>query len=426
MKKLAGFSVAVSAMWLILAGTAFAAAQVSDGEEIDPSAEWASKALAEDLAITAKTQGWTFDEAAELNRTARRLDRLQELIESARPGELIGVKSASAPGMASSLYLKNKADGLILDAVNTAGIPITVIDQQPFSIDDLRARRHKVNQRLSAMGFAEVSTQFDLGGKGRISATVRRDAGAPEAISKARASEVSANLLTATGIPVDVRIIDGGEPLISGNTAHGGMWTGTQDGYHVCTSGWSVINENSTSGIAEAGHCSNVYKIKGYNSNISIVYYDLTHVREHIGTWGDVEWKTSGTSEPDNFWPGDPTSGKGELRDVAAVQARGNIDAGDTVCFYGTTSNHRYCRTVTDPDLEFTDGAGHNIETAVMTKGNSESAAGDSGGGVSNGNTAIGIYYGYRNVLGSKQDIFSVADLLDEALGQKLKVKTSP
>lgn len=176
-----------------------------------------------------------------------------------------------------------------------------------------------------------------------------------------------------------------------------------------CTSGFSVQTLAGVTGVATAGHCT-VTRIvdPGHGTHV------LNHQQQHLGLWGDVEWKTTAEAEPGAFY-----ATSNDVREVNALVPGSGIMIGETVCGYGRSSNTRRCLDVdslsavcTDPDTNVTVYRQTVMDGDVLIPG-------DSGGPWSNANTAFGIHYG--NCGGN--DAFTPADFLPQAIGVAVIVK---
>lgn len=257
------------------------------------------------------------------------------------------------------------------------------------------------------MGFRDVVTAVDES-TSTVEATVTR--------TPSRANATSSSLLAA--LPVDFRAgvrlsIAAGDVAVDEH-AYGGMWV-RDDGVNECTSGWAVTGAGGVTGVTTAGHCDGINEI----DEPGVGAFGLTHQGEHRGQWGDVEWKTSASHiEPDDFY-----ATATEVRDVQAVEPRANITVGESICVYGRSSNSRDCsHTVLRTSISCTNSGVFNDRLVAMNAKNT-TIGGDSGGGWSFNFTAYGSHKGGCTVDNGLRNVFSVADLYDEALG--VTVRTS-
>ena len=361
------------------------------------------EALAHDLALVAEAKGWTLAEAAADHLAADRIGEVAEAVARERPDIYVGAALAEEPGGAPRLYVKGPADAYVLDLVAASDIEIVVADNQPFSFDELEARKLRVHRALEAAGFRYIATSVNVTGRGVVPAGVTVEPGLPRTVADI------VPLLPA-GLRGSVQLTVHDQPNVHDEAAFGGMWV-RDDGVNECTSGWSVRNLNTGAlGVSTAGHCAGINQINHPGHGV----HNLNFQSQHRGQWGDVEWHTSPQPEPDDFYADAAT-----IRDVAAVEARGNITVGESVCQYGRSSNDRDCSLeVQDVSQACTNSGVFNNRLVLM---NGDTAiGGDSGGGWSFGNTAYGGHKGNCNPDFPNRDAWSVAALFDEAIGVRV------
>lgn len=364
------------------------------------------EALATDLALVAKGRGWTVEQAAAQHAVAEAFGKVQEEIATRRPDAYAGAQLSGTPGGAPTLYVKGKADDDLLTRVRAAGIPVEIVDNRPHSWLELEERSIRLNHRLVDIGFQDVVTSFDET-TSTVEAVATRRPNLP-----AKADQVLSRLSEEDVRGVRLTLTD--EDVAADEHAFGGMAV-RDDGSFECTSGWSVRNISSgTTGVTTAGHCDGINQIVEPGVGV----HTLTHQGQHRGQWGDVEWKTSTHIEPDDFY-----ASSSSVRDVAAVEPRGSLTVGESVCVYGRSSNSRDCSdTVYRTSISCTNSGVFNDRLVAMNFKRT-TIGGDSGGGWSFNFTAFGSHKGGCSVNGSVRNAFSVADLYDEALG--VRVRTS-
>jgi hypothetical protein len=315
-----------------------------------------------------------------------------------QPDAFVGSAVSPVPGGAPSLYIKGPASAFVRQLVAAAGIPIEIVDRQPYSFSELEARQLAVHQALLAYGFRQVATGADVTRAGRIPAEVTREPAidsTPAAVRAALPAALRSSVdLTVTDAPVTgLEFAFGGERVRS-NTSE-------------CTSGWPVINTAGTVvGISTAGHCTGMNEIDMTCCGLT---FTLTHQGEHRTAFGDVEWKTSNAI----VLPGVFYASASEQRVATSVEPVANISVGESVCQYGRSSNVRHC----SPDIatvSVTCTFGSFTTQRLAQTDNDVGIPGDSGGGWSNGTVAFGSHVGN---CGINREVFSVADHYDSALG---------
>lgn len=375
----------------------------SDGTEgLIPGTESSTEAHAgsmTDIALVAAARGWTLQQAMAHRAISDKFGRIQEQLATARPGLYAGAGLSAVPDGAPTLYIKGTADEFVWGLVDSAGFSIDVIEGRPFSWQELEGRSIRLNRRLAGLGFQDIVTSFEES-TSTVEAVVTQKPGLT-----ASAGQVLAMLPAEFRSGVRLELTD--KDVAIDEHAYGGMWV-RDDGVNECTSGWSVTN-GTTTGVTTAGHCDGINEI----DETGVGVHALTHQAEHRGQWGDVEWKTSSTHiEPDDFY-----ATATEVRDVVSVEPRANITIGEAICVYGRSSNSRDCSdTVYHTSISCTNSGVFNDRLVAMNAKNT-TIGGDSGGGWSFDYTAYGSHKGGCTVDGILRNVFSVADLYDEALG---------
>lgn len=150
--------------------------------------------------------------------------------------------------------------------------------------------------------------------------------------------------------------------------------------------------------------------------HISDAVHTTTRIGEHRGQWGDAEWHTTPVPEPDDFY-----RDCCNVHDVSSIKPRGQIAIGNILCSYGRTSEVRDCSLrVQDPSQSCTN-AGVFYDRLVLMNGLTPIRLdGDSGGPWYFGNQAWGLIKGRCDPTFHNFESFTVADLLDEALGVRV------
>ncbi len=136
-------------------------------------------ALAQDTALVAEAKGWTIEEAAADYRAAEAVGDIAVQVAAERPDIFVGSVLSPEPGGAPSLYIKGPTDEFVRDLVADSEIEIKIVDNQPYSFDELKDRASQVARALQAQGFQYVSAGFSIDGAGQIKAAVTREPGLP-------------------------------------------------------------------------------------------------------------------------------------------------------------------------------------------------------------------------------------------------------
>jgi streptogrisin C len=412
-----------SSRWLVFAAAIVLASGVfmpiaSAPDDAQPSPTEAPRALTHsrvieahagfitDLALVAVARGWTLEQAVAHRAISDQFGRIQEQLATKRPGLYAGATLSAVPDGAPTLYIRGTADAFVRELVNAAEFRIEVIEGQPFSWQELEERSIRLNRLLAALGFRDIVTSFDES-TATVEAVVTRVPALP-----ASAEQVLA-LLPAefrSGVRLDVTDAD----VAIDEHAYGGMWV-RDFGVNECTSGWSVT-DGVTTGVTTAGHCDGINEIVEPGVGV----HRLIHRAEHRGQWGDVEWKTSLHMEPPDAHMEHPAAfyaSETEVRAVAAVEPQANITVREAICVYGRSSNAQDCsHTVYRTSISCTSNGVFNDRLVAMNAKNT-TIPGDSGGPWYFNFTAYGSHKGGCTIDGAMRNVFSVADLYDEALG---------
>lgn len=360
-----------------------------------------AEALAQDLKLVAEAKGWTIAEAAADRKAADAIGAIAVKLAATRPDIYVGSVVSPEPGGIPSLYVKGAAEQDVYDLVASAGIHIAIVDRQAYSFNELERRKLQVHHILAEQGYKDIVTSFDFQNGGKIHAAVTQQAGLTK-----KSSEIQLALPKSLRDSVSITVSE--EPVAVDLYAYGGMAV-KDDGVFECTSGWSVINVFGTTGVTTAGHCTGINQI----THPGIGDHSMTHQSQHRGIWGDIEWKTTVATESARFY-----ASANSIRNVTSIEPRANISVGESICFYGRSSNNRDCSFDVSATSVSCTVSGVFNDRLVRMNGNS-AIGGDSGGGWSWNFRAYGSVKG---ICGGGA-VFSVADLYDEALGVTVRTQ---
>jgi hypothetical protein len=201
------------------------------------------------------------------------------------------------------------------------------------------------------------------------------------------ASAIQQRAETLTGVPVSVRLADGSATnmTIAGGARVVGR-AGVENRNFACTTGF-VVGNGTVQAIATAAHCPD-----------NLLYLDPDGPRvplPMIGSWGrsyqDVQLNASPTPLRPLFYS---DAKAGSMRRLTRWRNRASLRAGDYVCHYGETTGYSCA------EIDLTDYAppgdlcgGPCAPMWVTVKG-PNCRAGDSGGPIFIGTTAVGIFKG--------------------------------
>jgi hypothetical protein len=174
-RRIPAVVVAAAIMSAIGAATLPAAALGHGDQEVQSPAA----ARESDLRAVAEGNGWTVAQARAQDAAWREVARINRRVSAERRDIYVGAALSEAPGDAPTLYIKGPAPGFVRDLVADARVPIRIVDEQPYSFDELERRKMRVHDALVEMGYEEVSTGFDITDAGRIDSAVLGTRGLP-------------------------------------------------------------------------------------------------------------------------------------------------------------------------------------------------------------------------------------------------------
>ncbi|MCG8349907.1 MAG: S1 family peptidase [Chloroflexales bacterium] len=189
--------------------------------------------------------------------------------------------------------------------------------------------------------------------------------------------------------------------------ARGGNWL-HDDGVRECTSGWSVSGP-AGDGIITAGHCTGLNQFEEGRGNI----FSMNYQYQEYGLGGDVEYHTTAEEEVPEFFIEESA-----MRLVVDIKTTNSM-VGNSVCFYGRSSNTRTCNHVVE-DVGVTVKANNEVLVGNLARASNSSAiGGDSGGGWSMYNSAWGVHHG---IDASSNGYFTPVEEAQNALGVTIKL----
>lgn len=146
---------------------------------VTAAAQSSEDALAQDIALIAGARGWTSEEAEAAYRVAEIVGGIAQKVATERPDIFVGSVLPPEPLAVPELYIKGPADESVRGLVAAAGIEIKLVDNQPYSFDELDERKTRVARALQAQGFRYISAVSSVAGGGTIEAAVARQDGLP-------------------------------------------------------------------------------------------------------------------------------------------------------------------------------------------------------------------------------------------------------
>lgn len=352
-----------------------------------------------DLGLIAAKKGWTLDAAkTDFSRNIL-LGRLSERLFKTHSTTFVGIVVSDDINELPKVYLQGPADCVMNDwAAGLNGQPyIELVADQFYSFVDLQKRQRQVHYILRDEGFRDMATSFDIANEGQIEVLVRRDEtrGMP-------AYDIRQLLPSTVREQVTISIQD--EPVSVQEDAFGGMLA-LDDAVGLCTTGFSVEDENGITGVALAGHCT------GINMFRHIVWTHPTTLQgSHQGIYGDLAWHTTGQLESATYY-----SNTNMIRPVNSVMSQTSLVQGTTVCNYGRFDDNRECSDIKNTSMI----CGISPEEQLVRMYDDITIKGDSGGPWSFGTKAYGIHLGTCG----GDDVWTPVDLLEDAFGVTVRTQ---
>lgn len=367
-------------MLVATAATVSASLFLHDGASARPSRP------TDDTELIAKTFEWSIDDARAHIDAQHRFGTLVHTIATEFTASFTGAEFAEIPGATSTIYIAGKAPSAVERLVADAGLPVELVEGGKYTSDDLDRRSVQLVDAFAEIGLeAGAAVMPD----GQIQVAVNSD---PKLATK-----LPAELLDA------VDVVEAPGTIARDEDVTGGVLVYATGG-GSCTSGFSVRSRaTGTTGVSTAGHCTGInrFSIPGPNNDVA-----LSHQAQHIGTFGDVEWKTSPDVEVPRYM-----ASPAEERDVDVVWPANGYAVDMITCVHSRVNGTRTCDRIYSTSV--TSGNASNL----IATDNDNTSPGDSGGPWSFNTIADGghkgdlwIWFGWRNV-------FTKADLFDEAIG---------
>lgn len=372
------------------------AANAQDDPDPDEDVQTPEAALQEDLAITAKANDWTFEQAAAQHKEAEAIGEIASKIAEKNIQVLVGSALNEEPGGPTTLYIKGEADEFVHQVIDESGHEVILADGQPYSYLDLEARSQLLSESLVELGYGQFSAYVDIT-EGVIVSWVLFQKGLPD-----DPEEIIKQLPKELAQGVDLTVVQA-----LGNENQHAFGGARMSGGNRCTSGWTVVDQSTgRTGVTTAAHC-NVNRI----NEPGVGTWTTSRQRQHRGFWGDVEWHTTNHLEPAEFF-----ASPGTRRPTQSVEQWWQLSVGESVCVFGRTTNARLCNAnVLSPWA--TCFLNWKFVSNLVMLDRDVTRAGDSGGGVSWNTRAYGSIVGTCFWL----TIYSKADHYDEAIGVRVR-----
>lgn len=228
----------------------------------------ATEAVAADLQAVREARGWTATQLEAYETSEAALDVITGSLSTNYPDAFVGSALADDPAEPPTVYVKGRAPADVRALASELGV--TLIEDQPYSLDEVDVRLAAVRESVVSAGVDEFVVLADIQREGAITLVVTIASGA--SVDRALA-----------GIPPDVAkditVVIEDDPLAELEGAFGGMKL--QDGgVSECTSGWTVRRlSDGVRGVTGAGHCGGIEQINHPGHAVHAAFFR----QEHIG-----------------------------------------------------------------------------------------------------------------------------------------------
>jgi hypothetical protein len=353
--------------------------------------EESAKADTTDLELLAEQFGWGVEDASRHVDAQREFGHLIDGIAGKYREQYAGAEFAEKPGGTSQIMVKGEAPDDLRQMVKREELPVELVEGKRYSLAELEERSVEVVKALAERGYDEVGAAVLP--SGLIQVAVEGD--------PSRAKDLPERLVDG------VEIVQSPERMIRNEVVEGGVRVYATGG-GSCTSGFSVRSlSTGATGVSTAGHCTGInrYSLPGPNNDPS-----LFHQGQHLGIFGDVEWKTSTDVEIARYWAS-PT----DNRPVNIVWPSNGYATNMVTCVHSRVNGTRSCDQIYSTFvISFSGGS---LIASLIATDNDSTSPGDSGGPWSFGTIADGGHRGDQWIWFGTRNVFTKAGLFPAALG---------
>jgi hypothetical protein len=249
------------------------------------------------------------------------------------------------------LYFVGDVPAPVADQVAESGLDdVQLHGGMKYNLAQMAERTSVVREAASRLGFQELTAGYRVANQQITVDLVQPDA-SPTIEGVALAEAISADV-TAHGVEIDaddLQVVEHSAGTVLVESMHGYGGAGLRDdGVRECTSAFVVRRtSDGAEGPLVAAHCEGINRMEENNSSGGVnLTFTAPFVSEHIGTWGDVEWHTSGHDDFPQFW-----SSSSELRRVGWRATPFEYMENAYLCKYGR-SGGTACGYITRPYTE--------------------------------------------------------------------------
>ena len=341
-----------------------------------------AEALAQDAAEFARVAGVTPEQAATQLRAQVDTRAVTDALRIEFRDRLAGISVRHRPGFGVDVLLTG--DAPVAPRWTVGGgvpVPITFRTGAPATREQLLAAltRHQAAIRALLPRPPGLGVDARTGTLALVVSTADAASYAPGALE----AEVAA----LTGVPVSLRLVDG---IVSDSGAvEGGarvLGVGEDGRRYLCTAGF-VVTDDARDGLVTAAHCADQADyVAPDGSRLPLSF---------VGQWGwshqDVQLHLADGALSPAFYA---DTAKTTLRPVTDVQPRAATRAGDVVCHRGERTGYSCAQVELVDFAPAGDLCGGPCAPTWVSVAGPSCRAGDSGGPVFLGTTALGIMKG--------------------------------
>jgi hypothetical protein len=365
-----------------LAGTAHFPVRAQAAPAAGADVQSPSEALAEDAGQYALLHGVSFDDAFRRLRAQEESVAVTEQLAQLHAGRLAGIAVEHQPAFRIVVLLTGTAP-VPDQMIRAGGLDVLIVFRTGAAATGAEVVA-SIRQHQGAIRSAMASPPgMGLDPRtGELVLLVRM----ADAERHGRTA-LRAGMEALTGVPVRIGLLDGPDAQLGVEGGERVVGIDPADGHrYVCTTGF-VVTDGARTGIATAAHCPDALTHRESDGGQT----DL----DFVGQWGagsqDVQIHLAPSSPAPVFRAG---ARGGAVRTVIGARARAATRAGDTVCHRGERSGYSCSQVQLVDYAPPGDLCGGPCEPTWVTVAGPGCGAGDSGGPVFIGNTALGIAKG--------------------------------
>ncbi len=136
--------------------------------------------LRDDIRLTARQSRWTVHQAQTRYCSSEAVRRVSAAIGAELPEILVSGVVSDDPMGEPSIWIKGVAPERVRELVDAEAVPIRIVEGQPYSFAELKARSQRVADALTGQGYGGVMVGTEVTGAGIIPSSVIATPGLPD------------------------------------------------------------------------------------------------------------------------------------------------------------------------------------------------------------------------------------------------------